>query len=556
MRFLDFVEVKYDSLKKQTTDYLKRLYSKSDENFSNASPFGQVLNVLNNFWRYNVLMQKRIITNIIIDETDNKKVINSLSRIGGHNPTRALSASGTIILKTKPNTNINSDISGGRIRIGNKTRLRNKTNGLSYCISIGKDEEIYQVSQSNNIYLNVVQGRYETQTYTGSGEINQSISVNIPVVNSIDNFDVKVDYNGNNLTIKDSIFDMDRYELSCVVKTGMNGGIDICFGNGDFGFIPRIGTRISVTYLLTDGILGNIQTPQINDFDFVDDVYDMNGDKVDMESTFDVIVHKKINFASNGETSEFTKNLMPYVSRNFVLSTPSQYVYALKKLNLFSKINVYNTLNDNDYENDNMVYLFLVPNLKNYFTGNVNYFNLPLDSFYLDDEEKEKTITYLRKMGNVSIGSVLEIIQPKITKYIMNIYIRKYKGYLKDSIKLDIITKVSDYLSTLDRDDRIVKSDIIRILEYVEGVDSVNLSFISKKNEDYHKINTDSKFIYGIDPVLGDIIVNKDELAIIRGGWSDRNGTYYNDNIDGNGLGPINIMFVGDIEKNINTNGK
>jgi hypothetical protein len=45
-------------------------------------------------------------------------------------------------------------------------------------------------------------------------------------------------------------------------------------------------------------------------------------------------------------------------------------------------------------------------------------------------------------------------------------------------------------------------------------------------------------------------------LAIIRGGWSDRNGTYYNDNIDGNGLGPINIMFVGDIEKNINTNDK
>jgi hypothetical protein len=84
-------------------------------------------------------------------------------------------------------------------------------------------------------------------------------------------------------------------------------------------------------------------------------------------------------------------------------------------------------------------------------------------------------------MGNISIGTVLEIIQPKITRYIMNIYIRKYKGYLKDSIKLDIITRVSDYLSSLDRDDRIVKSDIIRILEYVEGVDSVNISFVSKK---------------------------------------------------------------------------
>ena len=70
-----------------------------------------------------------------------------------------------------------------------------------------------------------------------------------------------------------------------------------------------------------------------------------------------------------------------------------------------------------------------------------------------------------------------------------------------------------NYLSELDRDDRIVKSDIIKEIETIEWVDSVNLSFISKKNEDYHKLNPSSVTIYGLDPILGDVVVNNDELA-------------------------------------------
>ena len=552
MGFFTFIELKWDQLNEQINTYLRNVYNRSDESFSEASPFGQTVNVLKNLFQWNVMYQKNIVKNINIDEADNQKSIRNLVRIGGHNPTRAISATGTIQLKLKPSVNVDEDIYGGKIRVPNKRRLKNKTNGLIYTIVLGKDDEVYDVSQTNNIFFNIIQGTYETQRYTGNGEIIQSFSVNIPLSTTIDNFEVEVKYNNQSVTLKDGLFDMLANEISCFTRTGMNGGLDVTFGNGDFGFIPSAGVLITITYLLTDGTNGIITSPQINDFQFLDNIKDMNFNTLNIEDLFDIIVSNPIGFASDGETTEFSKSIMPYISRNFVLATPSQYIYNLKRLSLFSKVNVYNKLDDTDYTNDNKIYLFLIPKISNFFSGSINYFNLPLDAFYLDEYEKLKTITYLRRMGNITVNTVLEIIQPVITKYILNVYIRKFQGYADDTIKDTITTSISTYLSELDRDDRILRSDIINILEDISSIDSVNVSFLSKANEEYHINNpNDTTTTIGLDPVLGDIVVKSNELAIIRGGWSDRNGTYYNETVS-DGWGSLNIIFVGVTEKNIN----
>ena len=47
------------------------------------------------------------------------------------------------------------------------------------------------------------------------------------------------------------------------------------------------------------------------------------------------------------------------------------------------------------------------------------------------------------------------------------------------------LTNIFD--STYDRYDRVVKADIIGQLKNIDGVDSVNLEFVSKDNEDYHR---------------------------------------------------------------------
>jgi hypothetical protein len=549
MAFFNFLDLKFTELDNQVNTFLKSVYSKTDETLSSASPFGQIVNVLKEFYQMDILYQKRIVNNFIIAEADNIKAIRNLARISGHNPTRAISATGTLRLKLKPGVDIFEDISGGKIKIKDKLKLKNKTNGLIYSIKLGISENNYQLSQISDIYLNIIQGTYESQNFTGTGKINQSYSVNIPTNNTVDNFEIEVKYNDQFVSIKDGIFDMLNNEIACVTRTGMNGGLDIYFGNGSFGFIPELATSITITYLLTDGINGQILTPQINDFQFLDSITDISGNNINIESTFDIIVDQNIDFASDGESINFTKSVLPYVSRNFVLSSPSQYIFHLKRLNMFSQINAYNTLNDNNYENDNKIFLFLVPKISNFFTGDVNYFNVPMEAFYLDETEKNKILTFLTKMGNIPTNTILDIIQPTISKYILNVYIRKYKGFSDDFVKQNIISEVSSYLSSVERDDRIVKSDLISLIDGIEGVDSTNIQFISKKNEDFHKLYPDSTTIYGLDTVLGDIIVDKNELFLIRGGWSDRNMTYYNETLQQNGLGPINIIFVGETEK-------
>jgi hypothetical protein len=45
--------------------------------------------------------------------------------------------------------------------------------------------------------------------------------------------------------------------------------------------------------------------------------------------------------------------------------------------------------------------------------------------------------------------------------------------------------------------------------------------------------------------VHGDIVINKDEYAIIRGGFRDRKGVWYAENPNENTLNSINITFDG-----------
>jgi hypothetical protein len=61
----------------------------------------------------------------------------------------------------------------------------------------------------------------------------------------------------------------------------------------------------------------------------------------------------------------------------------------------------------------------------------------------------------------------------------------------------------------------------------------------------YKKTAYNPNALIGIDSVHGDILIEKDEYPIIRGGWYDRNGLYYSDNITSGGLTSINITFDG-----------
>jgi len=605
-KFFDFIEITYDKLTQQLEYWLKETYQKSSKSFSHSSPYGMIMHIQKILFSNNILYLKNSIKQLDIETTTSDIAIKNIARISGHNPSRSISASGSIRLKLKLNTNLLDSIKGGKIIIKNNTLLKNKSNFLNYTIINGDSKDnIYNINSYTDLVFNVKQGKYEEQSYTGDGKKNYSFSVIVNRNQIIDNFSYFVYYNGKNLKIVDSLYDMLPNEYSCYTRTGFDGGLDIYFGNGDFGFVPEIGSEIKVSYLLTNGIQGNILNNIVNDFNFDDDVFDSDLNILNMNELFDVYINNDINFGVDSESVKYMKSVIPYVSRNFVLASPEQFIYHLKRLNMFSKVNAFNVLDENNFNNnkyidsfitetfgnsidvdtvkdkmlkyfptiyDNQIYLYLIPKIKNYFVDNYNYFNIPFDVFYLDDNEKDKIMTYLKTMGIIIITSNIVIIQPKISLYTINIYVRKFQNDVKDNIKNKIIDVVSDYFISNERFDRIVKSDVIKTLKNeIPTIDSVNVEFVCKKNEDYHRegIKTDdsrynvleddiniikNKKVYkktqynpnvvlGIDNVQGDIIVDKEELPVLRGGWYDRNNVYYNDVPMINGLSSINIIW-------------
>jgi hypothetical protein len=605
----NYLSTKYDDLSSQLTTWLKTSQNKSDILFSDASPYGQMVNTNKEVYINSILYVKNAVNQFTIDNATDERVLANLARISGHNPTRAISATGTIKMRLKVGINISDEIAGSKIKIYDRTQLKNKSNNLYYNIVLGSEYSIYEILPDTSILLNIIQGRYESQKYTGTGLQGQSYAVVIKSTQNIENFNFAIFYNGVLLSKRDHLYDMLPNELACYTRTGFSGGLDIYFGNSDYGFVPDIGSIIEVRYLLSDGRNGNILNNKVNDFTYVGDLVDNDGNILNVENLFDTTIENDITFGSDKENKVLTKSIIPYVSRNFVLATPPQFIFQLKKQNKFSLINAYNTLDDtntssNSYidnfitmtfgnnvaniekvrENmkyyfpnvfDNIMYLFLIPNIVNYFQGDFNYFNIPLDAFYLDEYEKTKTLDYLKMMGTISITTSVKIIDPVLSFYTMNVYIRRNSNILEDNLRNVIISNVSTYFVYNDRFDRIVRSDIIRLIKNIDGVDSVNVEFISKKNEDYHRnrtaqnqnqnipntnISSSDQYLYptavdttrydinrvlGLDPIQGDIITDKNELAVLRGGWYDRNQIYYNDIPVVNGLSTINIIWTG-----------
>ena len=95
-------------------------------------------------------------------------------------------------------------------------------------------------------------------------------------------------------------------------------------------------------------------------------------------------------------------------------------------------------------------------------------------------------------------------------------------------------------------------SDIIRIVEEVDGVDSVSVFFDADKNNQ----NYFGKGNYGIDQ-YGDIVLKRsvtdrlgnaldinDIQPLFRGGFTSANDVYYEDDINAL-VGPINITLRG-----------
>ena len=572
---LRFIQVVFSKLRDEVQTYMISIHDKAGEVFSAASPYGQLLQAIEKIFENSIQYLKNTIQQFDIwnPEAVNIRMVQTMALLAGYNPSRGISATGSIKLQLKPGIAILDEIPGGEMTILNNTRLRNKTNGRDYFIDLGTDRVTYKLESNGSYVLNIVQGVKEQVPFTGLGSQNQSISVNVPTGTSVDNFRYNVYVNGQYWSRKDNMYDMLPNELSYHSRTGFTGGIEIWFGTGNFGAIPPLGSQILVEYVLTDGSVGNISNKKPNDWTFVDDIFDSYSGTIDMDQMFFSFIEHEINFGSNGESVDFIKAAMPYVSRNFVLARPEQYVFHLKRLNVFSQIDAYTTekgtkMDNGDPNDDGVVYIFLIPDFRLQLANADDYFTIDEGAFYLDTIEKGKVIKYLKSQGTLGLGTSIKIIDPKVAKYVLYVHIRIYDDVIEQNVRHEILSSLSNYFVETTRRDRIPLSDLTKVVEEVDGIDSVNIKIYSEANEKYHgdfeiykksvlqanptadpskitKPGYNPKLVVGLDPKFGDIVLDKDQLAIIRGGWKFRNGLFHNQTPTATGVGSVNIIIEG-----------
>ena len=104
------------------------------------------------------------------------------------------------------------------------------------------------------------QGAFSTTTFTGTGNALQSFNVPVKGGVFLDQFNVKVSINDNKWKQYSSLYDIPLEGQGYLVMSGINEGIDIYFGNSNFGKVPPPGSFIKVEYLQTSGSLGNLRS--------------------------------------------------------------------------------------------------------------------------------------------------------------------------------------------------------------------------------------------------------------------------------------------------------
>lgn len=565
MSFLDTSKIRAIDLLKQSYLYLSETYGMSDSVFVPSSPTGQILSVVANIAELIFLYLEHAASELNISRAQTVESVHGLSRLTGHDPYRGSAAEGMIKLKLNPSA-ITSDSS--YVKILNNSQFTIQEANTSYFLNLDTDY-ITLALDSDPVNVEFVQGIRDEQSFLANGTKLQSYNVNTRGMTDHDRVEVEVD--GKKWKKVDSLYDMNYEEECFLCKSSINMGLTIFFGNGNFGKIPESGKRITVHYINHTGVDGNYSG---SNFSLNFNTYGLNerGEEVDLNEVLMVEVERPPMFGAYYEPMDLTRMLAPHQSKSFVLATPENYISFLSKYSQFAFVDAYNTKDDEHVEDDNVVYLRILPNIKDRISKRstaTDYFNLPLSEFTLSPAEKDSVIHLLDNSGQQLISTEVVVEDIVIKKYALVIAVKWFENEDVMKIYSAIRSKLNTYFLNINRQDLVPKSDIISLIENIEGVDSVNVFFLSEENEKairdgyyiekfnyfnpnthlYETIERRIDLEPGEDPGLGldefgDIVLKKNEVAVIKGGFMDREGVEFTEDLQPNTLCGLTILFT------------
>jgi len=539
MDLLSKNRAKISDLLAQTFELIQARYGMSNQLFTVASVWGQLVFVLDNLSQFILFFIEDSITELNINTATRESSIYGLATLAGHNPTRSISAKGEVIIKW--NGKGFEDIGGSAVLIPQNAEIKCVNNGKTYILKFPQEYTRLNLDGSSQLVCSIIEGTLAVNQYTGTGAKLQSYNISSRGTSGIENFEIYVKVNGVEWKKYDSLYDIPRNARGFLAKSSIISGIDIFFGNNDFGLPPAAGSVIEVTYLESTGTGGNllVDDPSQAIFRFDSEGTDLFGNGVTLQDVLQINCTIPPQMGANQESVDLTRLIAPKTSRSFVLANPTNYITFFEKFGQFSIIEAFTTFDDQYIDDDNVIYLILIPDINLTLKSNETYFDIPVSRFKLTESQRNRIYQLLDESGQKIVTTEVKILDPIIKKYVVNIAITIFEGYDPDTIKSTIVNTLSNYFLNIRRRDKIPRSDLVAAVEEIDGVDSVSLYFVGEENEAAKAQNPNSPEI-GFDE-FGDIIMGKDEIVIISGGWEDRNGIFYDLGAGMSTLSSINI---------------
>lgn len=528
MKILDLLQTRYTEFQNQVRVYLSKTLKNYDENYGNNTILGQLINVLGSAVQNVLLYIEDGLTEQNKFTVQRKKSIYSLAQLGGYNPSLGKAASCMVRMTVQPN-----NYNAYSIIVPNKTKLICSYNGLKYNIVLPQEAITFAISDDvSNKYLQVVEGSFETQSFMvyGGQLYTQTVLFNGDI--DIDYLEVKV--NDELWEKKDSLYDMDPDGKQYVVKTSLSKGIDILFGNEQFGRALKLNDKVDVTYLVHDGEIGNIESDEDVYFSFEDEIKDAAGGSINGNEVF-VIKLADTNSVSGGtysESAQKVKEMIGYNSRALVLADPKNYKVFL---NRFSFVGYNRTWSE---EGSLIVNSIVLRNYKQMLERGSDYFNLNKSDLFLSEAQKQSVKNCIANSGQQLAGVTYNIINPEVCRYAAYVYLKmKDVQYDKTSVEQAIRDAVGDFFTNLESDIFIPKSDLIAVIKGAsDAIDGVDVYFLGEKNE---QAIIDKKYTnktYTFNPSKGMYDLSEETVYVADGenpgiGF-DEYGNIYLDNND------------------------
>lgn len=329
-----------------------------------------------------------------------------------------------------------------------------------------------------------------------------------------------------------------------IAHTSIKDGIDLIFGNSQFGRQLRDGDIVDVSYLLHNGESGNIPSPDEVVFEFTDTMRDTTGQDIEANNIIRMVLESEDGVSSGtfSEPADKVREMIGYNSRSLVLADPKNYKLFL---NRFSFVGYNRTWS----EEGSLVINSLVTR-NNVLDKGRDYFNLKESDFMLSKEQKNSIRSAISKSGQQLAGSIYNIFDPELVKYAMFIYIKlKETTYDTDYISNRIKDLVGNFFHNIHNDIFIPKSDIIQLIKNnIPEADGVDVYILCANNEkalidrkytektyrynvarETYDISERMVYLYdGENPMLGldehgnIFLDNADQIPVLMGGWGYR----------------------------------